>query len=55
MKWEYRIVNLEKSDSDQLLVESFLNAYGVSGWEVSLLLSTEGNFYKILLKRNKEK
>lgn len=50
MKWEYRIIKLSKSDSDELQ-ETFLNAYGVSGWEVVEVLSEDKIFLRILLKR----
>lgn len=50
MKWEYRIIKLSKSDSDELQ-ETFLNAYGVSGWEVVEVLSEDNIFLRILLKR----
>lgn len=50
MKWEYKVIKLSKSDRDELL-ETFLNAYGVSGWEVVSVLGEDDTFYRILLKR----
>lgn len=50
MKWEYRIIKLSKQDSDELQ-EKFLNAHGVSGWEVVGVLSENNIFLRILLKR----
>lgn len=52
MKWEYKVISLSKSDSDTLL-ETFLNSYGICGWEVISVLSKDDILYRVLLKRNK--
>lgn len=52
MKWEYKVINLSKSDSNTLL-EEFLNSYAINGWEFVSVLGEDDTFYRLLLKRNK--